>query len=141
TYFLQPRLVGDVWTGNFERPIVIPVPGPQSPLEVVTFAPTPSYPFPANATLVRGIVRQAGVGVPNTVITTTYDEVDPADSTLTIPVDIETLTDREGEFVLFFQRLPAKTQAITISVRGTAVQIAVVITEGTTLKNQVLNLP
>jgi hypothetical protein len=141
TYFLQPRLVGDVWTGNFERPIVIPVPGPQSPLEIVTFAPTPSYSFPANATLARGIVRQAGVGVPNTVVTTTYDEVDPADPTLTIPVDIETLTDREGEFVLFFQRLPAKTQAITISVRGTAVQIPAVITEGTTLKNQVLNLP
>ena len=140
-FFLQPRLVGDPWTGNFERPIVIPVPGPLSPLEIITFAPTPAYPFPANATLVRGKVQQAGAGAPNIVVTTTYDEVDPADPTLTIPEDIETLTDREGEFVLFFKRLPAKTQAITVRVRGTAVQIAVVITEGETLSNQVLNLP
>jgi len=101
-------------------------------------------PAPACSTRPRTSVAFAGngyAGVPNTVVTTTYDEVDPADPTLTIPVDIETLTDREGEFVLFFKRLPAKTQAITVKVRGTAVQIAVVITEGQTLPNQVLNLP
>ncbi|HEX7332212.1 MAG TPA: hypothetical protein VF290_11985 [Pyrinomonadaceae bacterium] len=140
-YFLHPRLVGQAWTSSFERPIVLPMPVPLNPLEVVTFAPTPAYPFPANATLVRGTVVQAGTGAPDIVVTTTYDEVDPLDPTLTAARTIETLTDRAGEFVLFFKRLPLKTQAITVSVRGTAVQIAVVITEGTTLKNQVLNLP
>jgi hypothetical protein len=67
--------------------------------------------------------------------------VDPADPALQIARDVETLTDREGEYALFFKRLPNKTQAINIRVRGTAVQIPVVITEGTTLKNQVLVLP
>lgn len=140
-FFLQPRLVGQAWTSNFERAIVLPMPDPLNPLELVTLAPTPAYPFPANATLVRGMVLQAGAAAPDVVVTTTYDEVDPLDPSLTIPKTVETLTDRAGEFVLFFKRLPLNTQAITVSVRGTAVQIAVVITEGTTLKNQVLNLP
>lgn len=140
-FLLQPRLVGQPWTNNFERPVVLPMPNPLNPLEVVTLAPTPAYPFPANATLVRGLVRQGGTAVPNVVVTSTYQAVNPADPALTIPRDVETLTDREGEFALFFEQLPLKTQAITIRVRGTAVQIAVVITEGTTLKNQVLNLP
>ncbi|HLM25167.1 MAG TPA: hypothetical protein VK274_08930 [Pyrinomonadaceae bacterium] len=140
-FYLQPRLVGQPWTSNFERPIVLPLPNPLNPLELVTFAPTPAYSFPANATLVRGTVLQGGAGAPDVVVTTTYDESDPLDPTLPIPKTIETLTDREGEFVLFFKRLPLKTQPITVSVRGTAVQIAVVITEGTTVKNQVLNLP
>ena len=140
-HFLQPRQVGQPWTGNFERPVVLPLPNPLNPLEVVTFAPTPAYPFPANATLVRGLVRQGGAAVPNVVVTSTYDEVDPLDPSLTVSRDVETLTDREGEYALFFKRLPDRTQAITVRVRGTAVQIPIVITEGTTLKNQVLNLP
>jgi hypothetical protein len=140
-FFLQPRQVGQPWTNNFERPVVLPMPNPLNPLEIVTFAPTPAYPFPANATLVRGLVRQAGAGVPNAVVTSTYDEVEPADPSVTVVRNVETLTDREGEYALFFKRLPDKTQAITVRVRGTAVQLPVVITEGTTLKNQVLTLP
>jgi hypothetical protein len=140
-FFLQPRLVNQPWTNNFERPVVLPMPNPLNPLEIVRFAPTPAYPFPANATLVRGLVRQGAAGVPNVVVTSTYNEVDPADPALQIARVVETLTDREGEYALFFKRLPNKTQAINIRVRGTAVQIPVVITEGTTLKNQVLVLP
>lgn len=141
-FFLQPRQIGQPWTNNFERPIVLPMPNPLNPLEVVTFAPTPAYPFPANATLVRGVVRQGGAAVPEAVVSTEYDEVDPLDPTLTVQRDIETLTDREGEFALFFKRLPQKTQAIQLTAtKGTQVQVGVVITEGQTLKNQVLNLP
>jgi len=139
--FLQPRQVGQPWTNDFERPVVLPMPNPLNPLEIVTLAPTPAYPFPANATLVRGLVQQGGAAVPNVVVTARYDEVDPADASLTIATDVETLTDREGEYALFFKRLPNRTQAVTVRVRGTAVQIPVVITEGATLKNQVLNLP
>ena len=75
-------------------------------------------------------------------VSTTYNEVDPNDSTLTVPVHVETMTDRAGEFVLFFKSLPQKTQPVLITATKGADQdqIARVITEGTTLKNQVLDL-
>jgi hypothetical protein len=52
------------------------------------------------------------------------------------------MTDRAGEFVLFFKSLPQKTQPVLITATKGADQdqIARVITEGTTLKNQVLDL-
>ena len=140
---LQPRQVGQPWTTTFERPIVLPLPNPLQPLEVVTFSPTPAYPFPANATLVRGTVKRFDVAVDAAVVSTTYDQVDPADTTQTIPVDIETITDPAGEYVLFFKSLPAKTQNLTIvaTKNGDQKQITPVITEGSTLKNQHITFP
>lgn len=140
---LQPRQVGQPWPTTFERPIVLPLPNPLQPLEVVTFSPTPAYPFPANATLVRGTVKRFGVAVGAAVVSTTYDQVDPADTTQTIPVDIETITDPAGEYVLFFKSLPAKTQNLTIvaTKNGDQNQITPVITEGSTLKNQHITFP
>ena len=141
-YNLQPKQVGDPWTDTFERPVVLPMPNPLVPLEVITFSPTPAYPFPANATLVRGKVIKNGADVSIAQVSTTYNEVDPNDSTLTVPVHVETMTDRAGEFVLFFKSLPQKTQPVLITATKGADQdqIARVITEGTTLKNQVLDL-
>jgi hypothetical protein len=140
---LQPRQVGQPWTTTFERPIVLPLPNPLQPLEVVAFSPTPAYPFPANATLVRGTVKRFGVAVGAAVVSTTYDQVDPADTTQTISVDIETMTDPAGEYVLFFKSLPAKTQNLTIvaTKNGDQNQITPTITEGSTLKNQHITFP
>lgn len=142
-YNLQPRALGQPWTTTFERPIVLPLPNPLQPLEVVTLSPTPAYPFPANATLVRGTVKKSDTAVAAAVVSTTYDQIDPADSTQTISVAIETITDLAGEFVLFFTRLPARTQNITIvaTKNGDEDQITPTITEGKTLKNQHITFP
>lgn len=136
---LQPKQPGDPWTTEFEREIVLPLPDPLNPLEGVTLSPTPAYPFPANATLVRGSVTKAGVAVATAVVSTTYEQTDPADSTLTRFVDIDTITDRVGEYVLFFKGLPAKTQLITIHAEKNGDQddlINRLITEGKTLTKQ-----
>jgi len=140
---LQPRVAGQPWTATFERPIVLPLPNPLQPLEVVTLSPTPAYPFPANATLVRGTVKKFGAAVAAAVVSTTYDQIDPADTTQTILVDIETITDLAGEFVLFFKSLPARTQNITIVAKknGDQNQITPMINEGSTLKNQHITFP
>ena len=140
---LQPRVLGQPWTTGFERPIVLPLPNPLQPLEVVTLSPTPAYAFPANTTLVRGTVKRFGVAVGAAVVRTTYDQVDPADTTQTISVDIETITDPAGEYVLFFKSLPAKTQNITIvaTKSGDQNQITPTITEGSTLTNQHITFP
>src|SRR5882672_3187081 len=120
-YNLQPKVTGDPWTTTFERPIVLPMPDPHRPLEVVTLSPTPAYPFPPNATLVRGKVVQGAANVAEAVVSTNYQETDPNDSTQIVSRHVETTTDREGEFVLFFKSLPAKTQTVTIkAVKGGA---------------------
>lgn len=69
-----------------------------------------------------------------------YDEVDPADPDQTIAVPVETLTDANGQFVLFFKSLPAATQTIQVTAtkNGDQVQDQIDIVEGTT---QTLNLP
>ena len=140
-YNLQPR-PGDPWTDTFERSLTLPMPNPLSPLETVTLSPTPAYPFPANATLVRGSVIQNGAPLPLAVVDSDYDEVDPNDTSLTIPVHVETISDRAGEFVLFFKNLPQKTQPVLVTATKGADQdqVAIAITEGTTLNNQVLDL-
>jgi hypothetical protein len=151
-FYLQPA-PGDPWTNSFERPITLPLadpplPDPPFPTSAgplpIMLAPRSPYPFPANATLVRGIVTQGGPdGVAHVVVSSTYEQVDPADTTQTVFKDVETQTDREGEFVLFFKKLPLRTQQITVTASkdGDQVQEQVLITEGTTLKDQVLDLP
>lgn len=142
-FYLEPRPPAP-WTNTFERPVVLPVPNPLRPLEEVRLAPTPAYPFPANATLVRGTVTQGAAGsVPDAVVSCTYEQTDPADTTQTIFEDVETLSNREGEYVLFFKSLPLNTQQITLTASkgGNQVQKQVVITEGKTLTSQILDLP
>jgi len=142
-FYLQPR-PGDPWSKTFELSLTLPLPNPLQPLEAVTLSPTPSYPFPANATLVRGRVREGGVAAPDAVVSSTYTAVDPTDATQTVFRNVATLTDREGEFALFFKRLPLKTQTITITAvkNGPPVPVPnILITEGKTLKNQVISLP
>lgn len=143
-FYLKPLNPG-TWSDNFERPITLPLPNPQSPLATVTLSPKTSYPFPSNATLVRGTVTGGApaTGIGGAVVRSTYDQVDPADSDQTIPVDVETQTDRAGEYVLFFQKLPDKTQHVNVIAAkdGQQVQLDVDITEGNTLIADPLHLP
>lgn len=132
-FYLQP-LQGP-WTGSFTIPITV-VENVLLSFDLA-LSPKPSYPFPANATLVRGIVRQGpSTGIENAVVSTTYDQVDPQDVIQTVPRSIETLTNREGEYVLFFKSLPQTTQQITVTATngGDQIQDQILITEGKTLK-------
>lgn len=137
-FFLQRR-PGEEWKETFERPIELPLQGPLAPLEEVTLSPKTSYPFPQNATLVRG---KATTGTPatdvaNAIIRSTYKQVNPDDpdnSDSWIDVDVETQTDRLGEYVLFFSRLPGSEQDVTITgfKDGQQVPIDITIKEGST---------
>lgn len=143
-YYLEPT--GPVWKDTFELTVNLPKPDPKSPVETVTFAPKTSYPFPGNATLVRGKVTKVTMGTPKgiggAIVSTTYQHENPPGATPS-PVPVRTLTDSEGEFVLFFKRLPSATQQIILRADkdGTQAQQPVIITEGTTRKGVLLDLP
>ncbi len=126
-------------------PITIPLPAlpdPTIPLVEIVLTPSSAYPYPPDATLVRGVVTQLGTGdpVPDALVNATYDQVDPADELLTVLANVETRADIDGQFALFFRRLPAHTQNVTITAAqgGNQVQAPVMITEGAT---QTVNLP
>ena len=115
------------------------------------FVPRPStYPFPPNATLLRGIVTQGSpLGVADAVVRATYEEVDPNDPAQHIPKTVEALTNREGEYVLFFKRLPKVNQgdpdltADLTAVKGASQSQTVTeaIREGQTRRANPLDLP
>lgn len=65
----------------------------KSPLLTVTLTPSPGYPFPSGATLLRGMARnKQGMAVQGAVITAAG-------------TDAVTQTAANGEFVLFFRKL------------------------------------
>jgi hypothetical protein len=145
-YYLEPT--GPVWNDTFERTITLPKPDPKSPVETAIFVPKSSYPFPSNATLVRGKVTHGSpAGVEGAIVSTSYLRVPSTPPNVPpgppAPLEVKTLTDREGEFVLFFKRLSTETQLITLEAEKDGEQFsqAVMITEGTTLKNIQLDLP
>ena len=131
--------------GPYATPVVLPLIPVRAPLEIVRLIPTPAYPFPSTATLVRGKVLQGGNVVAAAVVRTDYDEINPLDSTQTVSVQVETFTDRGGEFVLFFKRLKDKSQPITLQVVKNGppfpVNPPITITEGTTKNLGNINLP
>jgi hypothetical protein len=136
-YFLQPPL-GNPWPNTFETAVALPRPNPQSPVVNVPLAPNPSYPFPADSTLLRGRATQNAGAQPaaGAVVTAQYDQADPADpQNSTIAVTVETQSDLSGEYVLFFQELPAAAQAVQVlgQFQAQPIQHAVNIREGRTV--------
>ena len=83
------------------------------------------------------------------VVRATYLEVNPLDNTQNVIRTVEALTNREGEYVVFFKRLPkVKEGDPDLTADLTAVKGAsqsqvtkVVIKEGTTQKANALDLP
>ncbi len=115
-FFLEPA-PGDPWPSGFESKVTLPVKGAQAPLVDVLLAPNPSYPFPPGATLLRGRVTHGGANHPAAggVVSVDYDQADPQDPQhQTVVATIATQTDADGEYVLFFQELPAANQAVTV---------------------------
>jgi len=74
-----------------EQDVTLPLSG--EPVIELTLKPTPAYPFPRGATLIRGIIRDTD-GKPVSGATA---EV--------IGKEIENKTTEEGEFVLYFKNL------------------------------------
>jgi hypothetical protein len=74
-----------------EHDITIPRSG--EPVIELTLKPTPAYPFPRGATLIRGIVRD------------NHGEPVPEAKVEVIGKEIENKTTENGEFVLYFKNL------------------------------------
>lgn len=148
-FFVKPPQ--GTWTDTLEIPLTV-VANVLLSFDL-QLAPRPSYPFPANATLVRGFVTeptpQGRLGAANAVVQATYEEIDPNDDTKRVPRTVEALSNREGEYVAFFKRLPKLKQgepdltAKLVAVKGTkqSQTETVVIKEGTTQKAKALDLP
>ncbi len=100
---------------------------PKNPVIGITLIPRPSYPFPGNATLVRGVVVNA-------------EPVAGAEVTV-IAKPEKTVTDRQGEFVLFFKGI--KTELITLKIKkgGDTKTVTVTIEEGKTASTGIIHFP
>jgi hypothetical protein len=92
---------------------------PRKPVMEITLSPNPAYPFPGNATLVRGVVGNG-------------DPVVGAEVTVAGKPE-KTMTDQQGEFVLFFMGI--KTEVITLQVKkgGGTETVSATIEEGMTV--------
>jgi hypothetical protein len=99
---------------------------------LATLRPTPSYPFPPGATLVRGTVLASGKPLAGATVLRLGDASG-------------TLSDADGEFVLFFDDVDGLGQAATI--RATApqqvapVDVSVTLVRGTTVSIQMVMTP
>lgn len=148
-YYLEPN-PGTAWSFDFTRRITLPMPNKNNPVEEVRLAPNPAYPFANNSTLVRGTVFR-GPGntlptVPGVVVRAIYQRTDPRDPTVSISHTVETQSDRQGDFVLFFKALFRSPQQVTVHPLRNGQPIppesrTVTIQEGSTTDTVVLNFP
>jgi hypothetical protein len=99
---------------------------------LATLRPTPHYPFPAEATLVRGTVLAAGAPLSGATVLRAGDPVGA-------------LSDANGEFVLFFDDVGGMGQAATI--RAThpliagPVDVSVTLQRGTSVSTRIIMTP
>lgn len=101
-------------------PVEIPMPDPLDPVKEVRLTPKPSYPFPGSATLIRGsVVRIAGgqaAPVSGAAVLAEFSQADVVDGE-SHSKRIVTLSDRRGEFVLFFLRPALAEETIQVRVQ------------------------
>jgi hypothetical protein len=101
------------------HPVDIPLSVPLNPWVSPFFlSPTPSYAFPKLATLVRGSLRSGQPSALQPVngarVRTVYQHTHPSDPDQSVAWTIDTLSDRHGEFVLFFRAMYASAQIIEV---------------------------
>lgn len=110
-----------------ETAVNIPQPDPKNPVMGVSLKPKPSYPFPGNANLVRGLVSDGGPVV-------------DADVSV-VGKTIETKTDEKGEFVLYFKGI--KQEAITIEIKkgGNTKSVNTTVEEGKAVSLAIVSFP
>ncbi|MCX9010216.1 MAG: hypothetical protein OIN66_03740 [Candidatus Methanoperedens sp.] len=103
-----------------ETPVNTSLLDPKSPVFEFILKPRPSYPFPAHATLIRGLILK-----PN------KEPVAKAD-VKAVEANIETESDDNGEFVLYFNDIKNKKITIEIKKGGAPTTIKVNLEEGKT---------
>ena len=84
-----------------EQVVNTPTLDPKAPVVLIVLKPNPRYPFPAGATLLRGVVVNSSP-VAGAAISVTGKT-------------ITTNSDQQGEFVLYFRGI--KTEAITVVIQ------------------------
>jgi hypothetical protein len=109
-------------------PIAIPFPDPKNPVEEIVLEPHAGYPFPQNATLVRGVVSSS------------TGPVVEADVTV-VGKSIETRTDDNGEFALFCEGIKKENVTIRAHKGGTTRVVNTTIEEGKTVSIGVIAFP
>ncbi len=99
----------------------------KNPVVQMVLKPNPRYPFPAGATLLRGVVTNAA-------------PVNAADVSV-IGKTITTVTDERGEFVLHFRGI--KTEALTIVIQkgGDTKSVGATVEEGETVSAGMIHFP
>lgn len=84
---------GDYYFDSEKKDVKLDELDPRDPVVNIDLDPSPSYPFPPSATLVRGFLHDSGnKGTPGVVINVRGK-------------DIETVTTGKGEFALYFHDL------------------------------------
>lgn len=110
-----------------EKTVDTSVLDPKNPVVPVVMKPKTAYPFPAYATLVRGIVVNAGPvagaevkvsGKPN-----------------------ETVTDDRGEFVLYFKGIKKEDITIEIKKDGNTKNVNITVEEGKSVSTGIIAFP
>lgn len=110
-----------------ETLVAVPCPDPKNPVIEITLKPRPSYPFPNNATLVRGLLSNAGP---------------LADAAVkVIGKTIETITDERGEFILYFKGIKKEDITIEIKKNGDTKTVNATIEEGKTASLGIIIFP
>lgn len=103
----------------------VPFPDPLNPVLERILKPMPCYPFPDNATLVRGVVKPCPV---------------PPASVRTVGLP-ETWTDGKGEFALYFTSIPEGFITIEITRGHDMRRIAVAVDKGKTKNAGIIEFP
>ena len=97
-------------------PIVLPMLDERDPVQEIRLMPKPTYPFPGTATLVRGSVLRpgkvavVGVRIESSYLKSYLEDGEKKEK----PAAVETITDRRGQFVLFFPRTAKQSQEIEV---------------------------
>jgi hypothetical protein len=100
---------------------------PKKPVSRVVLKPIPGYPFPADATLLRGVVRNSAP---------------VADAAVTVTgKPISTVTDDRGEFVLYFKGIKSELINIVITMGANTKFLTATITEGRTVSLGTIPFP
>lgn len=100
---------------------------PKNPVVEIALKPKPSYPFPGNATLARGLVTNTGPVV-NAEVTV-------------VGKTIETFTDEKGEFVLYFKGIEMENITIEIEKGSATKAVTTTIEEGRTKSLGIIPFP
>lgn len=93
---------------------------PKDPVIEVILKPAPSYPFPSNATLIRGVISNSD---PTMINNLKIKAIEP---------NLETTTDENGEFVLYFKNMKNKDITIEISKDILSKKVSTSLDEGKT---------